>query len=322
MGRRKRAVRRDSRKRPKSAPSAAEGPAAPADAHSLHHAFRRRYLRHPDVVGVGRGIKLTAGKATEHRDAVHFYVRRKRRHPNRPLPRFVYARNADGSVDRSRKIPTDVIEVGEVRFACGAGSRVDNTCGNVGTASLIFRNKAPAGGMYLVTCAHVARGNDEMVCDCCPQINPGGKVAFRAEASNGTLEYDVAIAELDARCSQADLKVEGTEVVLTAFMDRSDITPGLNVDCALPVSLVANANVQGFAAAVQVGDLLVDNAFLLAARVMPGDSGGLLFSGSLAVGMVFALGSSGWTFFHPLKDAIAFGCGQGGLNIEVFLKEG
>ncbi|HKD70230.1 MAG TPA: hypothetical protein VKB84_25560 [Candidatus Binataceae bacterium] len=280
--------------------------------------MRSRYLKHPDVIGVAVGTKLTGGQATKEHGAIHFYVRKKRPNPKRPLPRFVFARNLDGSVDRSRKIPTDVIEIGTVRFACGAGSRLDNTNGNVGTACLLFRNKAPAGGMFVVTCAHVARGSAELLCDCCPAINPAGKVAFQAAPAGGGLQFDIAIAGIDTKCSQSDLMVDGAGVNLTGFMDRSEIKPGLNVDCALPVSLVSNANVYSYAGAVQVGDLLVDNAFLLAAAVMPGDSGGLLYSGSLAVGMVFALASRGWAFFHPIEDAIAFAQQQGDMNLRVF----
>jgi len=310
------------RKRRESSTSVRTGSSGAAldadDARRLHHAVRSRYLKHPDVVGVGLGTKLTGGQPTDQHGSVHFYVRKKRRNPKRPLPRFVFARNPDGTIDRIRKIPTDVIEIGEVRFACGAGSRADNTYGNVGTICLLFRNKAAAGGMFLVTCAHVAKDSTEMICDCCPKINPAGKVAFKATPINGLLEFDIAIATLDARCSGSDLMVEGTDLKLTGFLDRSQISPGLNVDCALPVSLVSNANVYSYAGTVQVGDIQVDNAFLLGATVMPGDSGGLLYNDSLAVGMVFALASRGWSFFHPIEDAITFANENGGLNLNIF----
>jgi hypothetical protein len=278
-----------------------------------------RYLKHPDVLGVGWGTKFVGGRPTNSH-AVHFYVGKKRQNPRRSLPKFVLHRKSNGKADRSRRIPTDVIELGKISFACGAGSRVDNTLGNIGTISLFFQNKAASGGTFLVTCAHVAKGSTELSCDCCPQLIPASSIVYMSTPVAGRLEYDIAIANVRHECSQSDLMIEGSSgPKLTGFLSRADITPGLNVDCALPVSLVSNANVYGgIAGTVQVGDLLVNNAFLLAASVMPGDSGGLLYSGGLAVGIVFALAEKGWSFFHPIEDAFLFAQQQTDLILEPF----
>jgi hypothetical protein len=284
----------------------------------LHRSVRRRYLSYPNVVGVGLGTKFTGGNATDVHHAVHFYVKKKVFKPARKLPAFVYARTSNGKLDRGTKLPTDVIEIGEVRFACGAGARVDNTYGNIGTVCLLFRNKNPSGGMFLITCAHVIKNSTDVACDCCPAMQSAGKVAFKASPKNGTLEFDVAVASLEPACSQSDLAIEGIGATLAGFMARSEIVPGLNVDCALPVSLVSNANVGNYTGTVQVENLLVENAHLLGASVMRGDSGGLLYSDNHAVGMVFALATAGWAFFHPIEDAVEFAVQQGNLNLKVF----
>jgi len=236
------------------------------------------------------------------------------------LPSFVYARRPDGSPDRRRRIPTDVVVVRDPRFACAAGSRLD-AAGETGTLTLLFRDGVD-GAFHLLTCAHVAGslahsppGDPRLESGCCP----GGDFATtlgHSVATRGVVEWDVALARLEARCTpQPERRVRGSRTPLRRLRAPGAIVPGERVECAAARSGRFTAWVASDARALRVRlDRIVyrvRNLFLLEARPRPGDSGGLVFAGDEAVGILVAVagadapGRSGWGLFQPLAGAIA-----------------
>jgi hypothetical protein len=104
-------------------------------------ACRRNYGHYPNVIGIGAGIKYRKRKPTGSKLCIHFYVRKKIKRVGRRkrLSRFVYARLDDGIIEYSRKLPTDVIELRQLRFACKSGSEID-VIGESGAITLVFKN--------------------------------------------------------------------------------------------------------------------------------------------------------------------------------------
>ncbi|MEL7111231.1 MAG: hypothetical protein AAGL99_18405, partial [Pseudomonadota bacterium] len=60
------------------------------------------------------------------------------------------------------------------------------------------------------------------------------------------------------------------------------------------------------------------NLYACKGRVEPGDSGGIVYSGDQAVGMIVAKADDDWVFIHALSDAIAFLAAAASIDIEVF----
>ena len=83
------------------------------------------YRYFPNVCGVGFGSKFTDGARLENVRSIQFFVTGKiaPEELTRPLPRFVYARRADGTLDRDRKYPTDVIDIGTLNCAARPATR-------------------------------------------------------------------------------------------------------------------------------------------------------------------------------------------------------
>jgi hypothetical protein len=282
-------------------------------------ACHRTYGRNPNVIGVGIGLKFVSGHAHPGAECLHFYVRRKlkRLGPRRRLPRFVYARRHDGRVDRSRKICTDVIELRRLSFACTAGSEI-HVIGESGTLTLLFRNKAPGQqGFFLITCAHVA-GDVRHSPPVDPQITCSQKgvptvcatTLANATARAGSLDYDIALAQIHPGHKPfSDCQIARTTTVLTHFLPPEDIRPGLRVDCAFPVSNVPVATVASSRTSLPLvldgREYLVHNLFLLDRQPRKGDSGGLLFDGEAAAGILVGR-ADGWGLFQPLAEAFAY----------------
>lgn len=284
----------------------------------------RRYGRHPNVLGIAAGTKYRKKKPQEEL-CVQFFVKEKRKEPmSRPLPKFVYAVK-DGQADRSVKIPTDVIKVRKVRLVGGAGSRLE-ALGSAGSITLFFRNRAekPQSIYYVLTCSHVVGDltdsppvDDEIDCPDCSKTSPFGLVVKNATTSGEYLEYDIALARLTddavtalgpATLRALDGKVDGGSVVLTKLMDANDIRPSLRVECQLAQSGWRRGNVRNFAGTLLVElrgrQLQVRNLFVVDVAVVPGDSGGIVYSDESAVGLIVAHSPEGWAWFQSLQGAI------------------
>ena len=305
---------------PRSGRRATRGvPGAPRERAALRRAAdacRRRYAGYPNVIGVGTGLKYVGGRA---RDllCVQFYVRRKVARPGEGrLPRFVWARRRDGSIVRSRRVPTDVIELRRLGFACRSGEPVE-ALGEAGALTLLFRNKAPgAARHYVLTCAHVAGDvrqsppvEPALESACCARGRLLARTLANATHAGGTLAYDIAVAEVAPAClPQPELRVVGSARPLRRFLRGAEIAPGLGVSCAFPVSNAAGGTVASDRVALPLRldgrEYTVENLFLLGADARPGDSGGLVYEGEAAIGILVGR-AEGWSVFQPLDEAFA-----------------
>ncbi len=283
-------------------------------------ACRRSYLRRAKVLDVGVGLKFRAGRLADEGLCVQFCVRRKIRRPGaRRLPRFVYARRRGGEIERGRRIPTDVVVVRRPRFACGAGTRLEAP-GELGTLTLLFRNR-PDGAFYLLTCAHVAGSlersppaDPRLESECCRAAAFATTVA-NSTAQRGVVDFDLAIARLERACTpQPVRRVAGSRARLRRLRPAAAIFPGAPVECATARSGRFPAVVASDARALRVRldgtAYLVRNLFLIQARLLPGDSGGLVFAGDEAIGTLVATAGDdapdhvGWGLFQPLEGAL------------------
>ena len=292
-------------------------------------AARRLYRRYPNVVGISTGTKYVKNAATDDHASIHFYVRKKgfpKSHKKKILPRFVYGRFKNGKVNRKLRFTTDVIKVGRVRMVCGAGSPISSSIGLTrqnGTMTFVFKNKLGSGNnYYVVSCAHVI-GNIDGQSDipvivkskCRPGTTPFAETLFSSAQHDQQVEYDIAIAQINSSClPMRDLKIVETNVSIRSFMPKNKITPSLPVSCALPVSNAKRGVVESHAGSVSVeyrkGTYEVENAWMVKVdrRVREGDSGGIIYDGGTAIGVVFAASESedGWAWFHPLTDVFEY----------------
>jgi hypothetical protein len=234
--------------------------------------------------------------------------------PGIRLPRFVYARTPDGKIDYSRRVPTDVVELRDLRFAQQSGTEVFVT-GESGTITMIFANLAePESPLYLLTCSHVA-GDLRQSPPVDPVIQDRSGVLLATTIANttdvyGVVDYDIALAQLQGDFAQdTALGIAGTQQKLVCFMPSSQIRPGLQVDCAFPVSNVQTATVASHRTTLPLvldgRECSVGNLFLINRAPRHGDSGGLLYSDNAAVGILVGM-SEGFGLFHPLEEAVDY----------------
>jgi hypothetical protein len=287
------------------------------------------YKKYPNVVGISTGTKYVKRTATDNHASIQFYVREKGFPKNRKrkaLPRFVYGRFKNGKVNRKLRFTTDVIKVGRVRLVCGAGSPISSSIGltrQTGTMTFVFKNKLGSGNnYYVVSCAHVI-GNIDGQSDipvivkskCRPGTTPFAETLFSSAQHDQQVEYDIAIAQINSSClPMRDLEIVKTNVSIRSFMPKNKITPSLPVSCALPVSNAERGVVGSHAGSVSVeylqGTYEVENAWMVKVDkcVKQGDSGGIIYNGDTAIGVVFAASDSddGWAWFHPLIDAFEY----------------
>lgn len=278
-------------------------------------AIRARYARYPNVIGVGSGLKFRGGQHVGSTCCVHFYVRSKLKTVPSSifLPRFVYARTPDGKIDYSRRVPTDVVELRDLRFAQQSGTEVFVT-GELGTVTMVFANLAEsANSLYLLTCAHVV-GNLRQSPPVDPTIRNRSGVLLATTIINatevrGVVSYDIALARLGVYEPGTALGIAGTQQKLSRFMPSSQIRPGLQIDCAFPVSNVLAAMVVSDRTTLPLimggRECIVGNLFLINRTPSPGDSGGLLYSDGAAVGILVGM-SDGFGVFHPLEEAFDY----------------
>jgi len=275
----------------------------------------RRNYRQRNIVGIGIGVKLTAGALSDPL-CVQFYVRRKRKHPTRPLPHFVYARRRDGGVDRKRRFPTDVIELGRPRFACRGGSAVE-AVGELGTITLIVESRGGAEpARYLITCAHVLGDlqssppvDAKLRSTCCPSIGPFATTLASSVARRGSVDYDVALAVISSPCAAASVPhTIAPDTVVRDLLPADQILPGMTLECAFPVSNVVSARVvsRRISLPLRLGrrELQVKHLYLLHAAPQPGDSGGPLRTGASLAGILVGM-AGGFGLFQPFAEAFA-----------------
>lgn len=293
---------------------------------------KENYRYYPQVYGIGFGSKFSGGARLANVQSIQFFVARKIADEDlaKPLPRFVYARHPDGTLDRDRAIATDVIETGTIELCCAAGDRVSRH-GADGCTTLIFRNKTADARLLMLTCSHVV--GDDLSVTPQPVTLLGGTQACEFQASvisntvlkQGRLEFDMALAEISAHDPDlTELAVADTGIVLDGFLGNGGFAAGSGLDCVSPESGRRLITVESISTEFRnvnaAGGLQISVGNLIACKgeAVEGDSGGIVFSGSKAGGIVVARGSEGWVFIHPLQNAVSHLAAVAGMQLTCF----
>lgn len=293
---------------------------------------RANYGRFRNVVGVSVGSKFTQGRREPGSRCVQFFVSRKvpTGELRRPLPRHVFLRTPNGGLDRSERLRTDVIELPNLRVCCGAGSKVARVGGD-GTVTLMFRDRLPGSDkVYAITCSHVVSdlhdahpANTTVVGgnDTCMFI---GDIVGATTLAGGVLEYDIGLVEVRHPDSAFDyLSISGRPAPIAGLARPGAIELDDEYECVFAASGDTRARVESLQTTlkgVAVGGASISIGNLIAAkgRAQPGDSGGLLFSGDTAVGILVAQADGDWLFFHPLTDALTHLKADLDIDFEIF----
>lgn len=278
---------------------------------------KKNYLNYPNVIGVGIGLKFVNNQMLEEKLCIQFYVRRKisdSQITKKKLPKFVYRRFKNGSIDYSNKIITDVILLNNLCFTCKAGTVVD-VIGESGALTLVFKNKiGNQSTYYALTCAHVAGNvlhtppiNPSMESSCCQSSTIFATTVVNSTDENRRLAYDIALAKISDECSpQPELEINGSTTKIESFLPSEEIRVSMTLECNFPVSNIISAMVSGRRTSLPIaldGVLFtVENLFKIDQEPLKGDSGSLLFDGSSAVGILVAR-ADGFGFFQPLGEA-------------------
>jgi hypothetical protein len=210
-----------------------------------------------------------------------------------------------------------VIELKHLKFACKAGTEI-GVIGETGTLTLLFRNKiAGQDGFYLITCAHVAGDvrqsppvDPRIESSCCKSERVFATTIANSTHAAEAVEYDIALARILPEClPQPELQVAGSASILRRFLSSADIRPGMTLDCAFARSNTVSAIVASLRTSLPLEldghTYQVHNLFLINQSPRPGDSGGLLYNGQDAVGILVGM-SEGWGLFQPFDEAFDF----------------
>jgi hypothetical protein len=285
----------------------------------------RRYVGRGEVLALGRGRKWTSGSRTR-TPAIVFYVREKKpgaKLGRERIPSRVYDRRPDGSVDRSVRHATDVQAVGSPA-AAHSGEKLRRPPVRFGSATLAFDVRRPGQKRrcYVVSGSHVIGSVFSGSFPTDPEIEtrlPSGTLARGRTVAHvwerqRHLRFDVALARLTAGYAALPLRTvpraeRGLERLANAPREGKRLrvvgakTPAVEsgrvrgkLDSPMPVE---------FRRGGQKVTLRVSNLYDLEGFApRDGDSGGLLYAGSDAVGIVVARHAGG-CFFHPLRRALA-----------------
>jgi len=291
-----------------------------ADFEKIINICRKNYLHYPNVIGIGSGLKFVNDKLIDDKLCIHFYVREKTRNSElsgRILPKFVYSRFKDGSIDYSTKVLTDVIALKGLSFSCKAGTVLD-VIGESGTLTLIFRNKTFDNSKYFaLTCAHVAGDvqhsspiDPSIQSKCCQNASNFAVTIVNSTHNNQHLLYDIALAQISDSCTpQPELEINESQTKIMRFLPSEDIRVPMTLECAFPVSNIISANLSGHRITLPIEvdgvEYQVENLFQIDRTPSSGDSGGLLYNGQDAVGILVAK-ADGFGFFQPLEEAFEY----------------
>ncbi|ARO87822.1 hypothetical protein EBAPG3_008600 [Nitrosospira lacus] len=284
-------------------------------------------------MGVGGGLKFVKNRQLDEKLCIHFYVSRKIKSSELlrgTLPKFVFNRFDDGSKDYTKKILTDVISLKGLRFACKAGATV-SVIGESGALTLIFQNKASdqLGYYYAITCAHVAGDvrrtppvNPAMKSTCCNNNSNFATTIANSTQENQHLAYDIALAQITDSCTpQPELEIKGASTKIKRFLPSGMIRTSMTLNCAFPASNIISAKVAGFRITLPITvdqvTYQVENLFMIDRTPKQGDSGGLLYNGSDAVGILVAMADN-FGYFQPLGEAFEHIKGIFGKPVQVF----
>jgi hypothetical protein len=282
---------------------------------------KSNYWNYPNVCGISVGFKYKNGEKIKGSKAVQFFVTKKvdKDTLNKVLPKYVYERYVSGRINRNKKLATDVIQLDNLKLCCGGGDKIAYVGGN-GTATLLFQNKDPHdNGFYMFTCSHVvgdmnsSPGTDQEITGGNQNCFFSAQVWGNSILENGYVDFDIALCTiLGADDTFQELKVADSGLVLDGFLIADQIGQGDVLSCSFPesgtTSIVASSWQtsltdidNGYGQLIEVGNLIACEG-----HVIQGDSGGLVYSGSKAVGILVAKTDNDWAFIHPLNEAINY----------------
>lgn len=292
------------------------------------------YGTYADVRAVTVGAKFTNGTQIPNVEAVQFFVDAKKRASElkKLLPEYVFLRNPSGEIDRSKRIPTDVIELRNLELCCFAGDEVAKVGGNTGSITLMFENKTGDDRKIIVTCSHVAgdmsvspaegefRGGDGSLGGCLFRAN----VLANSVAKNRHIEYDIGIGEVFFFNEFTDLGLgEGTGK-LASFSAEGDLNRGVILGCLSNISSERTATIVSEKTTFRRiktpdgGQITVHNLIACKGIAVPGDSGGIAYVEDRAVGIIVARADDEWLFIHPIEEAMAHLAAISGIELSCF----
>lgn len=279
--------------------------------------FKRRRKKLLGILAVTMGRRIRGGS---HYEEVCIRVYVKQKIPVAELkykvPKFAYGRSSDGRVNYSIKIPTDVVSLEVSGLCCMSGSEI-RAVGERGTLTLLFKNKREQGSRhYLITCSHVVGNmtrsppvNREIESPCCGN-GISSKTVANSVVNDNVVEYDIALVSVPEDCANSgELKIDGRETRIRNFLSPSGIVRNLALDCSFPISRIRRVRVSSgrvsLPFSVNGKETTFKNLFAIDAKPRQGDSGGLLFFESSAVGILVAfVGSEG--YFQPIEESFEY----------------
>jgi len=304
---------------------------------SVLSSARQNYRTSDNLLGISYGVKYSDGKRLDIQ-GVQFFVSKKVDDDalRNPAPKFVYARSAEGDLDFQSKLPTDVIELEDLRFCCHSGDEVTSLVnGDRGTVTLFFKNKQAGSNDHLfITCSHVVGTFDPLAPNQVHRVRGGcndgpfeGHYTAKTVHVANKVVFDVAAGIATSGSPVVDLSVAGASLPLTGFGLEQDFSVGSTLsfrvplgDSTLTVASAAPANFKGVKLLIDGAKVLfhVDNLIPARGTVTHGNSGALIYKDNRAVGILVAMANDDWAFFHPLKPALAHLSTEANFLFQVF----
>ena len=185
-----------------------------------------------------------------------------------------------------------------MELCCKAGDEIASS-GTEGSVTLLFRNRASVGQILVLTCSHVVGGFDQS-----PPPD-GGMIGGRAEcrfqartlgntiAKDGTYEFDIAVGEVfEISDGFEGLRVAGEAYPLDSFADANVFVEHALLSVSSEVSdfqfIAVNSARTQITDITAVGGRTVtaENIYVCTGSIAKGDSGGIVYDGSQAAGIV------------------------------------
>lgn len=285
-----------------------------------------------NVRGVSFGQKYSGGVKLGDAKAVQFFVSQKKdRHDlPRPLPEYVFGRTANGDIDRTRRIPTDVIELRNLRLCCRAGDEIAAE-GTQATVCLLFVSISNEQDVMALSCSHVIGDMRSSPSSEAEFIGGRASCVFKASPiantviEGGELEYDIALLGCKAMpASFIELTVGDPPEVLTEFLLLDDVNIGYVLNAASDIS--GNRQVEVASTPTTLSNisdgredlLTIGNLIPCRGTAVEGDSGGLVHVDGKAFGILVASADDDWLFVQSLPAALAHLELQTGRDLRVF----
>lgn len=160
--------------------------------------------KHPDVVGVTTSRRIRDGKELAE-ECITIFVKAKVHTEllpaQRKLPRYFNLRNKDGSIDRTKRIYTDIIQIGQVKSIAAGGSGII-VLGENGTITMAFQTD---GDQFLLSNRHVLAPHIDQQQAVVQIRDDSGLVSvatlnsyFQTEQENGKEFIDAGLAKVEA----------------------------------------------------------------------------------------------------------------------------